>query len=70
MDVRDIITLRLINQQLAAPRFNTPRELTGWMGAMQAQDYTQAKWALGVRLPHLNAEQIESAFNQIGRAHV
>jgi hypothetical protein len=68
----DITSLRLINQQIAATRFKTPRELVGWMGAMQAQDYNHAKWALGVRLPHLTEEQIESAFNQgeIIRTHL
>jgi len=42
------------------------------MGALQAQDYNQAKWAIGVRLPHLTEEQIESAFNQgeIIRTHL
>jgi len=42
------------------------------MGAMQAQDYNQAKWAIGSRLPHITEEQIESAFNQgeIIRTHL
>ena len=72
MDVLDIITLRLINQQLAGTRFNTAQELVGWMGAMQAQDYQQAKCAVGVRLPHLTEGQIESSFNQgeIIRTHL
>jgi len=64
MNITDIITHRLINQQLAVSKFTTPKELVGWMGAMQAQDYNQAKWAIGVRLPHLTELQIEQAFNQ------
>ncbi|HEY3371217.1 MAG TPA: winged helix DNA-binding domain-containing protein [Prolixibacteraceae bacterium] len=68
----DIIILRLINQQLAGGKLNTAKELVAWMGAMQAQDYTQAKWAIGVRLPHLTEQQIESAFNggEIFRTHL
>lgn len=72
MNSSDISTIRLYNQQIAATNFCTPEELVGWMGAMQAQDYNQAKWAIGVRLPLLTEEQIESAFNQgeIIRTHL
>jgi hypothetical protein len=72
MDTTDISTLRLQNQQIAATNFKTVKELIDWMGAMQAQDYNQAKWAIGARLPNLTEEQIESAFNQgeIFRTHL
>ena len=72
MNLSDISTLRLLNQQIAVTNFKTAKELVGWMGAMQAQDYNQAKWAIGVRLPHLTEEQIESAFNrgEIIRTHL
>ncbi len=72
MNPTDISPLRLRNQQIASTNFKTVKELVGWMGAMQAQDYNQAKWAIGARLPHLTEEQIESAFNQgeIIRTHL
>jgi len=72
MNVLEIIQHRLVNQQLATNSFNTAKELVGWMGAMQAQDYNQAKWAIGVRLPHLTGDQIESTFNtgEILRTHL
>ncbi len=72
MNTTDISTLRLQNQQVSATKFKTVKELVGWMGAMQAQDYNQAKWAIGARLPHLTETQIESAFNQgdIVRTHL
>jgi len=72
MNVLEIIQLRLVNQQLATNSFNTAKELVGWMGAMQAQDYNQAKWAIGIQLPHLTGDQIESTFNtgEILRAHL
>lgn len=64
MHTPDIVNFRLQNQQITDNKILTIPELVNWMGAMQAQDYNQAKWALGVRLPHLTAEQIETAFNQ------
>lgn len=72
MNLSDISALRLHNQQIAATNFKTAKELVGWMGAMQAQDYNQAKWAIGVRLPHLTESQIESEFNsgEIIRTHL
>lgn len=72
MDRSEIAGLRLKNQQLTETRFSTPKQLVGWMGAMQAQDYNQAKWAIGIRMPHLNEEQIEEAFNrgEILRTHL
>ncbi len=72
MELTDISTLRLYNQQIAATKLKTAKELAGWMGAMQAQDFNQAKWAIGVRLPHLTEAQIESAFNngEILRTHL
>ena len=42
--------IRLLSQQLAAPQFDDPKALVSWMGAVQAQDYGMAKWAVGLRL--------------------
>ena len=72
MNSSDISTLRLYNQQVAGTKLKTAIELVGWMGAMQAQDFNQAKWAIGARLPHLTEKQIESAFKdgEIIRTHL
>jgi hypothetical protein len=42
------------------------------MGAMQAQDFNMAKWAVGIRLPECTDRQVEEAFNSgdILRTHV
>lgn len=64
MNLINIVNSRLANQHLVATGLNSAKELVGWMGAMQAQDYNQAKWAIGVRMPHLTVDQIELAFNQ------
>ena len=57
-----ITDIRLAGQQLAAPRFDTPKKLVSWMGAIQAQDYAMARWAVGIRLksatPLLNKRPI------------
>lgn len=72
MDTATISSLRLFNQQIAAPQFKTAKELVGWMGAMQAQDFPMSKWAVGLRLLHSTETEIEAAFNrgEILRTHL
>ena len=45
----DITGLRLRNQRLAGARFSRASEVVRWLGAVQAQEYTDAKWALALR---------------------
>jgi hypothetical protein len=68
----DIAIQRLYNQQLEQAQFQTPCEVVAWQGAMQAQDYPGAKWALGLRLPDVKDADIEQAFENgdILRTHV
>ena len=64
---------RSISQQLYNPLLSTPKELVAWMGAIQAQDYNMAKWAIGLRLNgNITDKEIENAFNRgdIIRTHV
>ena len=72
MNLTDIPNLRLINQQVASTKFKTAKEIVGWMGAMQAQDFNMAKWAVGVRLPGSTDQLIASAFDkgEILRTHL
>jgi Winged helix DNA-binding domain len=42
---------RLHAQQIARHDFRRPGDVVEWLGAVQAQDYGAAKWALGLRLP-------------------
>jgi hypothetical protein len=72
MNLVDIANFRLINQQIERPKFHAVKELVGWMGALQAQDYGMAKWAIGVRLPGATEQLIESAVNngEIIRTHL
>lgn len=53
--------LRLLTQQIAVSNFQTPGELVAHMGAMQAQDYLGAKWAIGLRVPGNTETDIDQA---------
>lgn len=70
--LREIANLRLHNQLLGDRKAKNIKEIIGWFGAMQAQDFAMAKWAIGVRLPGTNDCTIENLFNQgeIIRTHV
>ncbi|WP_080903973.1 winged helix DNA-binding domain-containing protein [Parabacteroides sp. Marseille-P3160] len=57
-------TIRLLSHQLIQPGFDKPKELVDWMGAIQAQDYTMAKWAVGIRLKAATDSLVEEAFNR------
>ncbi len=67
-----IIQQRVVNQQLIDSRFATAHDLIAWMGAIQAQEYAMARWAIGLRVPGLTNSAIEEAFNrgEILRTHV
>ncbi len=71
MKTSDIIIHRLRNQQLVSPQFSKPRDIVSWFGAMQAQEYAMAKWAIGLRLPASHDSEIEREFNngKILRVH-
>jgi hypothetical protein len=72
MRFADIPHVRLFNLQLSHTSFKTPAEMVGWLGAMQAQDFAAAKWALGLRLRPTSDAAMEQAFNDgaILRTHV
>ena len=68
----DINALRLQNQHLAEPHFTNAADIVRWLGAVQAQDYGGAAWALGQRLEGATAEAIDKALaaGDIIRTHV
>ncbi|QHS56778.1 winged helix DNA-binding domain-containing protein [Mucilaginibacter sp. 14171R-50] len=72
MSAIDLTKLRLQHQHLAKPVFNQPADVVKYLGAVQSQDYSGAKWALGMRLNNSTDELIEQAFNngEIIRTHV
>jgi hypothetical protein len=63
---------RLHNQLITQSTLTTSGDAVKYLGAVQAQDYAGAKWALGLRLQNANDDTIEQAFNNgtILRTHV
>jgi hypothetical protein len=72
MALPDIARIRLSNQHIAGNTLREPQDVVAWMGAMQAQDYTMGKWAIGVRLPGATEDTIEQDIEQgrIIRTHI
>lgn len=68
----DIALQRLNNQRLSSPNLKKAADVVRWLGAVQAQDYYGAKWALGLRMRAATDEAIEKAFaaGEILRTHV
>lgn len=60
-DSTDISLRRLRNQRIAGARFDKPGDVVAWMGAVQAQDYLGALWALGLRTKSAREEAVEKA---------
>src|SRR5262245_66221883 len=61
MTSTDIARLRLHNQLIARAKFNQPGDVVAWMGAVQAQDYLGALWAVGLRMRKAVETDIERA---------
>jgi len=68
----DIATRRLRSQRLADNPLETADEVVGWLGAVQAQDYPAAVWALGQRTRDATAADVHRLFDAgtIVRTHV
>jgi Winged helix DNA-binding domain len=67
-----LVRQRLVNQGLAASTFRDARDVVDWFGAVQAQDFQGAKWALGLRARAASDASVEAAYNagDILRTHV
>jgi len=68
----EIAQWRLNNQHIAHQIFKTPEEVVNYMGAVQAQDYAGAKWAIGLRMQKSGDAMIDKAMadGRIIRTHV
>ena len=71
MTYQEISHHRLVSQKLLETNSHSPQEIVHHLGAMQAQDYSMAKWAIGSRCDATEKE-IEEAINsaQIIRTHI
>ncbi len=72
MTAKEIISQRLINQQIAETKFTKPEQIVSYLGAMQSQDWGMAKWAIGLRIPGIKNADVEKAYNEgkILRTHM
>lgn len=68
----DIAHQRLYNQLISRQTCERPEDVVQWLGAVQAQHYAAAKWALGLRMPGATDDMVEQAFTDgtILRTHV
>jgi hypothetical protein len=68
----NLTALRLHNQGLAGARTKTPEGVVRRLGAVQAQDFPAARWALALRLPGNAGAAIEQACDagEILRIHI
>jgi hypothetical protein len=55
------VARRLRAQRISAPMAPDPAAVVSWFGAVQAQDYPGAKWALALRAPKLTDAQLDRA---------
>lgn len=72
MKLTDVARQRLARQYLSRPGPDTAQEVVRALGAVQAQDYPGAKWALSQRTPGATDDEIERAMTDghILRTHV
>ena len=70
--MRDVVSQRLDNHKLSSSEFKKPADVVRWLGAVQAQDFNGAKWALALRMRAATDAVVEEAFNdgQILRTHL
>lgn len=68
----EIALHRLHSQRISQTRFKKASDVVEWLGAVQAQDYASAKWALGLRLQGATDDGIDQAFadGSILRTHI
>lgn len=72
MTLQNLAHQRLQAQHLSTPLAGSAAEVVASLGAVQAQDFANAKWAIAQRLKTATDAQIEQDFNQgrILRTHV
>ncbi|MBI3943738.1 MAG: AlkZ family DNA glycosylase [Chloroflexi bacterium] len=68
----DVARRRLHNQRLVGSSFTRPEEAVGWLGAVQAQEYQGAKWALAQRIQGIGNDALDEALaaGTILRTHI
>jgi len=72
MNNSEIAYRRLYNQGLTKIKFTSPQDVVTQLGAVQAQDFSGAKWALAQRLDNETDASLDKQFNNasILRTHL
>lgn len=72
MNDQDVVTQRLHNQRLVGEPLDRLEDVVRWLGAVQAQEFYDAKWALALRAMGMTDTDVEQAFTEgrILRTHV
>jgi winged helix DNA-binding protein len=72
MNNSNLVQQRLHNHKLSSSNLKHPADVVRWLGAVQAQDFGAAKWAIGLRMRNATSAAIDDAFNegQILRTHL
>lgn len=67
----EIAHKRLANQHIASAAFERAEDVVRWFGAIQAQDYLGALWAVGLRMQNATVADVERAISagEIVRTH-
>ncbi|MGI4870363.1 MAG: winged helix DNA-binding domain-containing protein [Janthinobacterium lividum] len=61
MELSAIARQRLVNQRISGEKCADPAAAVRWLGALQAQDYGQALWAVGLRTQAGSRAEVEHA---------
>jgi hypothetical protein len=67
-----VVRSRLHTQRLASGQLDKPAEAVHWLGAMQAQEFAEAKWSIAERVDGCTDADVEEAFarGEILRTHL
>lgn len=61
LSATNIAHRRLAGQRISATTWTRPEQVVAWLGAVQAQDYLGALWAIGLRLRRASERDVERA---------
>jgi len=60
----EIVRRRLATQRISSTAFTRPEQVVAWLGAVQAQDYLGALWAVGLRFNGATEREVERALEE------
>ena len=74
IDLLEVARLRLRNQRVTGEKLKTAADVVAWLGCVQAQEYSLAKWSLGMRVAEgsLHDTDVDAALarGEILRTHI